>query len=57
MISITWKEIFDIPTVIGVGYGAGKGPAILGALRTKAIDILITDRPAAEEVLRLSKES
>ncbi|NQS91630.1 MAG: sugar-binding transcriptional regulator [Chloroflexi bacterium] len=57
MISITWKEIIDIPTVIGVGYGAGKGPAILGALRTKVIDILITDRHAAEEVLRLSKES
>lgn len=56
MISVTWKDIFDIPTVIGVGYGAGKGPAILGALRTKAIDVLITDRPAAEEVLRLSEE-
>ena len=56
-ISITWNDIHNIPTVIGVGYGAGKGPAILGALRSGAIDILITDRPAAEEVIRLSKDT
>jgi DNA-binding transcriptional regulator LsrR (DeoR family) len=57
LISITWEEILNIPTVIGVGYGVEKAPAILGALRSKAIDILITDSPAAEEVLRLIKES
>jgi DNA-binding transcriptional regulator LsrR (DeoR family) len=56
LISITWNDILNIPIVIGVGYGAGKAPAILGALRTKAIDILVTDRPAAEEVLRLIRE-
>jgi len=56
LISITWKEILNIPIVIGVGYGVGKAPAILGALRSKAIDILITDRPAAVDVLRLSKD-
>jgi DNA-binding transcriptional regulator LsrR (DeoR family) len=56
LISITWSDILSIPTVIGVGYGVGKAPAILGALRTKAIDILVTDRPAAEEVIRLIEE-
>jgi DNA-binding transcriptional regulator LsrR (DeoR family) len=56
LICITWEEILNIPTVIGVGYGLGKAPAIVGALRTKAIDILVTDRPAAEEVLRIAKD-
>ncbi len=53
-ISISWKEILNIPTVIGVASGVGKAPAILGAIRSEAIDILITDSLAAEEILRMS---
>lgn len=55
-ISISWKDIISIPTVIGVASGEGKAPAILGAIRSDAIDILITDNLTAEKIIKLSKE-
>ena len=39
--------------VIGVAGGAGKAPAILGALRGHYIDILVTDSLAVERILDL----
>lgn len=42
-------------TVIGVAGGARKATAILGALRGRYIDILVTDSLAAERVLSLDR--
>lgn len=52
IIAIDLKTITDIPTVIAVAGGTLKGNAILGALRTGLIDVLITDMSAAEFVLK-----
>lgn len=41
--------------VVGVAGGREKAQAILGALRGKLVDILITDDQAAEEILKIDK--
>jgi DNA-binding transcriptional regulator LsrR (DeoR family) len=40
--------------VIGVAAGTSKAAPVLGALRTGLLDMLITDRPTAEAVLKLA---
>ncbi len=57
IIGLTLKDLKHIPTVIAVAFGVAKAPAILGALRTGAIDVLSTDDSAAGEILRLEKAS
>jgi DNA-binding transcriptional regulator LsrR (DeoR family) len=44
-------------TVIGVAGGAAKASAILAALRGDYLDVLVTDRFAAESVLGLHQQS
>jgi DNA-binding transcriptional regulator LsrR (DeoR family) len=56
-IGLTLDDFKRIPTVIAVAFGVAKAPAILGALRTGAIDVLSTDDSAAGAVLRLEKAS
>jgi deoxyribonucleoside regulator len=56
-IGISWGELSRVPTVIGIATGKRKGPAILGALRSGAVHILVTDDATAEEVLRLDGQS
>ena len=46
-----------IPLVIGVAGGALKAPAILGALRSRLVNSLVTDDSAAREVLEREKDS
>ena len=56
-ISISWEELLNIPTLIGVAEGIQKAPAILGAVRTGVIDILVTDDATGQEIIRLDKEN
>jgi deoxyribonucleoside regulator len=53
-LAISIEELRAVTRVIAVAAGAPKAPPILGALRTGLLDVLITDRPTAEAVLRLA---
>jgi DNA-binding transcriptional regulator LsrR (DeoR family) len=57
IIGLTLEDLKRIPTVIAVAFGIAKAPAILGALRTDAIDVLATDDNAAGAILKLEKAS
>ncbi|MEZ4669397.1 MAG: sugar-binding transcriptional regulator [Anaerolineae bacterium] len=52
VIGITLEELRQIPTTIAVAAGMEKAQAVLAALRTGVIDVLITDNRVAEFVLR-----
>jgi deoxyribonucleoside regulator len=54
-IGVTWDDMQQFGTTIGVALGKRKAPAILGAIRTGIIDILITDDITVEEILSLAK--
>ncbi len=54
IIGITLDELRQIPMTIGVASGASKVPAIAGALRTGAIDVMCTDDRTAHAVLNLA---
>jgi len=56
VIGIEFEKLRKIPNVIGVSSGPEKAQAILGALRTGGIDILITDESTALEVISKSNE-
>lgn len=45
---ISWAQLAAIPTVVAVAGGAHKVAAIMGALRTGCITILVTDEGAAD---------
>lgn len=53
--TISKKNLNEIPIRIGIAGGPGKIKAILGALRGKYINLLITDNFTAQEVMRLEK--
>ena len=55
-LTIMEKDLSRIPIRIGIAGGVGKTKAILGALRGKYINILVTDNITASEVLRLERE-
>jgi DNA-binding transcriptional regulator LsrR (DeoR family) len=48
------EALRSIPLVIGVAGGVAKAPAILGAVRSRLINSLVTDDEAARDVLELS---
>ena len=54
IISISLEDLATIPTVIGVACGEPKALAILGALRSGHLDVLVTDALTAESLLRLA---
>ena len=56
VIGITLAELSLIPTTIAVAAGREKAQAILGGLRSGAVNVLCTDADAAIEVLRLNGE-
>ena len=56
VIGITLEELKQIPTTISVAMGREKAKAILGGLRTGAINVLCTDDEAATEVIKLQGE-
>jgi deoxyribonucleoside regulator len=43
----------NVPLVIGVAGGSEKAPAILGGLRSRLINALVTDESAANEIINL----
>ena len=55
-ISISWDELVKVPKLIGVAGGKMKAPAILGAVRSGIVDILVTDDATAQEILRIDSE-
>jgi DNA-binding transcriptional regulator LsrR (DeoR family) len=55
VIGITLAELRQISTTLAVAMGQSKAKAILGGLRTGAINVLCTDDNAAREVLRLNQ--
>jgi DNA-binding transcriptional regulator LsrR (DeoR family) len=57
VISLTFDDLRRIKPVIAVGGGEDKVIAVLGALRTKCIDILITDERTARKVLTVDSEA
>lgn len=54
VIAMTVEQIRRVPYVIGVAGRRHKGAAILGALRGKLINVLVTDEDAARCVLELN---
>lgn len=56
-ITLSFEELDAIPLVVAVATGSEKIPAILGALRSGAVDVLITDEDTAAGVLRLSEKN
>lgn len=53
LVTIRREDLLGIPQRIGVAGGAGKAQAILGALRSRLVNHLITDVAAARQVLAL----
>ena len=51
VIGLDLEQLKRIPHVIAVAGGSGKAEAILGALRTGCLDVLITDSSTAERVI------
>jgi len=50
-IAIDWDQLRAIPTVLAVAAGVHKATAILGALRTGCVDVLVTDDAVAKRLL------
>jgi DNA-binding transcriptional regulator LsrR (DeoR family) len=50
-IAISWNELDAIPNVVAVAAGKAKVAAIQGALRTKCVDVLVTDEATATVLL------
>jgi DNA-binding transcriptional regulator LsrR (DeoR family) len=55
IVGIDISVLHRIPWVVGVAGGLAKAPAILGALRGRHVNVLITDDAAAREVLHLEE--
>lgn len=49
-IGIPLETLKRIPRVIGIGWGPEKIQAIMGALRMGVLDVLVTDRPTAQQL-------
>lgn len=55
LVTIRVEDLLRIPVRIGVAGGTGKVDPILGALRGKLVNVLITDNVTAQKVLELAK--
>jgi len=55
LVSIRRQDLLSIPIRLGVAGGEGKADAILGALRSKYVNVLVIDSLAAKRVLKLAK--
>lgn len=55
LIGIALDDLLAIPTRLGVAGGRAKAQAILGALRGRLINVLVTDSPTAAQVLELDQ--
>ena len=55
LVSIRRPDLLSIPVRLGVAGGDGKAEAILGALRSKYVNVLVIDSMTARKVLELAK--
>lgn len=55
LVSIRRHDLLSIPVRLGVAGGEGKADAILGALRSKYVNVLVIDSLTAKKVLKLAK--
>jgi DNA-binding transcriptional regulator LsrR (DeoR family) len=55
LISIRRQDLLSIPVRLGVAGGEGKAEAILGALRSKYVNVLVIDNVTAKRVLNMTK--
>ena len=55
LVSIRRQDLLSIPVRLGVAGGEGKADAILGALRSKYVNVLVIDSMTARKVLELAK--
>jgi deoxyribonucleoside regulator len=55
LVSIRRPDLLSIPVRLAVAGGEGKADAILGALRSRYLNVLVTDSIAARKVLELAK--
>ncbi len=54
VVGIDARTLQGVPTKIGIAGGSEKAPAVLGALRGKFVNVLVTDEAAATEVLGMA---
>lgn len=57
LVSIRRPDLLSIPVRLGVAGGEGKAQAILGALRSKYVNVLVVDSVTARRVLELAKSN
>ncbi len=57
LVSIRRQDLLSIPVRLGVAGGGGKAEAILGALRSRYVNVLVTDSIAARKVLDLARSN
>ncbi len=57
VVGIALEELKDVKTVVGISGGKRKAAAVLGALRAKYCNVLVTDRSCVTEILRLERET
>jgi len=55
LVSIRRQDLLSIPMRLGVAGGDGKAEAILGALRSRYVNVLVIDNMTARKVLELAK--
>lgn len=55
LVSIRRQDLLSIPVRLGVAGGEGKAEAILGALRSKCVNVLVIDNVTARKVLGMTK--
>ena len=56
IVSLTLEELRQAKKVVSISGGARKGAAMLGALRTGIINVLVTDLACVREIIRLEKQ-
>lgn len=57
LVSIRRQDLLSIPVRLGVAGGEGKADAILGALRSNYVNVLVIDSKAARKVLNLARST
>lgn len=57
VIGVSWEDITNFGMTIAIAAGKRKAPAILGAIRTGVVDVLIVDDAAVIEMLELAERT
>jgi DNA-binding transcriptional regulator LsrR (DeoR family) len=57
IVGLTLKELKNVKTVLAIAAGERKSAAVLGALRGRYVNVLVTDKSCAIKMARLEKET